>query len=68
MDFAAPHIDYVVGSYGVTAIAFALLALAICAATGGSSANWQNYETRAAVSSEVAGLRAGGDRGCRSFR
>ena len=29
MDFGAPHIDYVVGSYGVTAIAFALLALAI---------------------------------------
>jgi len=29
MNFAAPHIDYVVASYGVTAIAFALLALAI---------------------------------------
>ena len=29
MDFAAAHIDYVTASYGVTAIAFGLLALAI---------------------------------------
>jgi heme exporter protein CcmD len=29
MDFAAAHIDYVLASYGVTAIAFAVLSLAI---------------------------------------
>jgi len=29
MDFAAPHIDYLLASYAVTAIAFALLVFAI---------------------------------------
>jgi len=29
MNFAAAHIDYVLASYGVTAIVFAVLALAI---------------------------------------
>jgi len=44
MDFAAPHIAYVVASYAVTAIAFVILALAILRRDRGLKRELANLE------------------------
>jgi heme exporter protein CcmD len=47
MNFAAPHIAYVVASYGVTAIAFVLLTLAILRRDGKRKRELAKLETGA---------------------